>query len=305
MSLYTQPEKQAVEAFIAMRAADIPEQIHISHAVALLALSHIQERLPQCGMISEGGQMTLTRETLPRSRGDVMLLPQFLFTINWADSGPGISWPETYHATYLPVFDRYIVTASLDGPDMWGVTDLAIGSFAANCDLITGSGRAISAWWAMQRDHDQERFAYVWSEGSVSRELAYRWADEVWLPEIEEEEYIDEPDEPSLPESLLPILAGTDDEATTAAVRRRILDDGDLLLLANGIHLPPERIAISDSTALISEFEKLLPKPQGVIAGMARIYDKLPKLKLRIELFQRITGRLPTICETTALYKII
>ena len=71
---------------------------------------------------------------------------------------------------------------------MWGVTGLAIGSFDAECDLLTGSSEVISAWWAMQHDHDQERFAYVWSEGRVSSDLADQWADRVWSVEIQEED---------------------------------------------------------------------------------------------------------------------
>ena len=53
--------------------------------------------------------------------------PQLVCTINWADSGPGYSWPESYHVTYLPGFDRFVMTASRDGPDAWGCVDQAIG----------------------------------------------------------------------------------------------------------------------------------------------------------------------------------
>ena len=75
---------------------------------------------------------------------------------------------------------------------MWGVTDLAIGSFAADRDLIRGAGEVITAWWSMQRDHDQDRFAYVWSEGRVALEQASHWADTVW--ETSEDEDMDEED---------------------------------------------------------------------------------------------------------------
>ena len=188
MELYTDEERRNLEQFLALTASDIPDQIPVAHAVAILALANVQSRLPQCGIVTADGQLKLTREQLQLWRQDVVLLPQFLFMINWADSAPGISWPETYYVTYLPLIDRYIVTASLDCPDMWGVTDLAIGSFDAGCDLLTGSGEVISAWWAMQRNHGQERFAYVWSEGRVSSDLADHWADQVWAVEIEEED---------------------------------------------------------------------------------------------------------------------
>lgn len=192
MMLYTEAEQQAVETFLTLSADDIPDQVPVAHAVAILALSRVQERLPQCGVVNDQGYLTLTRQAFPRWRADIVVLPQFLFMINWADSAPGISWPESYFATYLPVFDRFIVTASQDCPDMWGVTDLAIGSFAADRDLTTGAGEVITAWWSMQRNHDQDRFAYVWSEGRVGHEQANHWADTVW--ETSEDEDMDEED---------------------------------------------------------------------------------------------------------------
>lgn len=47
--------------------------------------------------------------------------PELVCCINWADSGPGYSWPESYYVTYLPGLEKYIVTASLDSPDVWGL----------------------------------------------------------------------------------------------------------------------------------------------------------------------------------------
>jgi len=188
MTIYTLQELQAVEAFIALRADEIPGQIPIANAVATLALSNVQSQLPQCGVVSDEGTVTLTRKQFPICRRNVVLLPQFLLTINWADSAPGISWPETYFVTFLPLIERHIVTASLDSPDLWGVTDLAIGSFDAERDLLTGSCEVIAAWWAMQRDNDQERFAYVWTAGRVSYALANHWADQVWPVSAEEED---------------------------------------------------------------------------------------------------------------------
>lgn len=188
MSIYTSQEQQSVEAFFAMSVSDIPDHIPIANAIATLALSNVQSRLPQCGVFDEEGRLTLTRKPIPAWRRDIVLLPQHLFTINWADTAPGISWPETYFATYLPIIDRFIVTASMDCPDMWGVTDLAIGSFDAETDLIMGSGQVVSAWWAMQRDHCQERFAYVWAEGRIALETANQWADQVWSIDDDEED---------------------------------------------------------------------------------------------------------------------
>ena len=152
MTCYSPEEQKALDAFLAMSASDISGRTPVAHAVARLVLSDVHSHLPQCGVISPEGRVALTRAKFPTRRQDVVLLPQFLFMINWADSAPGISWPETYYATCLPIIDRCIVTASQDCPDMWGVTDLAIGSFDAGSDLLAGSGEVIAAWWAIQRD---------------------------------------------------------------------------------------------------------------------------------------------------------
>lgn len=188
MDLYAPDERRNLDQFLALTAVQIPDHIEVANAVATLALSTVQSRLPQCGIVTDDGNVTLTRKQFSHWRRDVVLLPQFLFMINWADSAPGVSWPETYYATFLPLIDRYIVTASQDSPDMWSVIDLAIGSFEAERDLLIESGEVISAWWAMQREHDQERFAYVWTPGRVSSALANRWADQVWPGETEEED---------------------------------------------------------------------------------------------------------------------
>ena len=51
------------------------------------------------------------------------LEPELLFCVNWADSAPGISWPEAYYVTFIPGLDHYVVTASRDSRDLFGCTD--------------------------------------------------------------------------------------------------------------------------------------------------------------------------------------
>ena len=101
----------------------------VFNAVARLVLSHIQCRLPQWSTTGSSGEVQAARSHQPLRQSPVNLLPRHLFTINWADSGPGFSWPEAYHLTFLPGFDRFVVTASQDSPEMHGYTDEAIGHF--------------------------------------------------------------------------------------------------------------------------------------------------------------------------------
>jgi len=153
----------------------------LANAVARIVLSAIQNRLPQVGIFNGEGEVVFGRSYYPRPDRPVELLPQFLFMINWADSAPGLSWPESYHVTYLPGYDRYVVTASQDSTDIWGYTELAIGWFDGGTDILTGARNAITGWWEeITRGSDQPRWEYVWEEGIVSRAEAESWADAAW-----------------------------------------------------------------------------------------------------------------------------
>jgi hypothetical protein len=166
------------------------EDSPLRNAVARIALGVIQNRLPQWGMVDENGTVTLSRERFERPIRNVVLLPQHLFTINWADSGPGYSWPETYHSTYIPGYDCYLVTAAFDGEDMYGVTELAIGYFDGSKLPVQASADVIMGWWRYLRENSQERWAYVWDEGLIDAQTANAWGELVWpeySPEVEEE----------------------------------------------------------------------------------------------------------------------
>lgn len=188
MNIFTSDECEVITAFLCLSAWDIPDEIPIANTVAKLALSKIQSRLPKSGAIDSEGVLSLTRNNFQSRSRQIEFCPMFLFMINWADSGPGLSWPETYYATYFPNIDRYVVTASLDCPDMWGVTDLAVGSFSPKLGLIEGAKTIICAWWGTQRSNGQERFAYVWNEGLVNSKQASGWADQVWRNDFNEED---------------------------------------------------------------------------------------------------------------------
>lgn len=128
--------------------------------------------------------------------------------------------------------------------------------------------------------------------------------------EAKEEEHDDdeweEPDpfEPAFPDSLLAALGSSTAREVTGPLRKRILADPSLILLANGTKAP-DGIARNEAVSeLLADFESSLPKPQGAIAGMARKMSKLPRLRLRVELFLHVNGRLPDTTETALLFDI-
>jgi hypothetical protein len=123
----------------------------------------------------------------------VELLPQHLFTINWADSGPGVCWPVAYLATYVPGFDRTIVTASADTPEMYGACDFALGAFGPERSIVQGSREAITADWTKQRDkYEQGRLENLFDTGLIDPAEAVAWADKVWSDRHQEDEESDE-----------------------------------------------------------------------------------------------------------------
>jgi hypothetical protein len=159
--------------------SEIPDYRRIDTAVAQILLERIQDHLPNW----MGDRFVIARGIFDRrARRKIELWPHHLLTINWADSGPGLSWPVAYKATYVPLFDRIVVTASADCPETFGgVCDVAIGAFGSETSILEGSRRIIISDWTNQwRRHDQERWAYLFDTGIVSKAEADAWADEVW-----------------------------------------------------------------------------------------------------------------------------
>jgi hypothetical protein len=166
----------------------IPEEINgyqarSSAGVAQIVLDRIQGRLPQWMGPTGGARPYFDR----RVRRKVELWPQHLFTINWADTAPRYSWPVAYKATYVPGFDRTVVTASADCTEVFGVCDIAIGAFGPEVSILQGTRDIIVNHWTWQQDEwGQARWAYLLDTVLVGEAEAQAWADEVWANHSEE-----------------------------------------------------------------------------------------------------------------------
>ena len=88
--------------FFALDSRDLMGDLTLRHRVASQLLGPIQHFLPQCHVFDAAGQLCVTRQPLPPIARTVVPLPQHLLLINWADSAPGVSWPEDYYCTYVP-----------------------------------------------------------------------------------------------------------------------------------------------------------------------------------------------------------
>jgi hypothetical protein len=156
-------------------------------AVAQILLHHVQGSLPQWASVT-ADKVSLNRKEHKRHKDARLAFnPQLICTINWADSGPGFSWPESYHVTYLPGFDKFVITASRDGPDAWGCSDHAIGVADGSLNPVEAAKEVIVDFWAtLVSDWEHSRWAYLFSEGLIDKQTANEWADEVWCDSEQE-----------------------------------------------------------------------------------------------------------------------
>ena len=157
---------------------DYPSQTEI--AVAQIVLQRIQGRLPQWLTTTERGFLIAGRRASlrPTKVEYLNLKPELLFCVNWADSAPGISWPEAYYITHIPGLDQYIVTASRDSRDIFGCTDHALGFSAASKPRLEACRAILVRYWKKQFACG-ERWDRLFDEGVVDITVAERWAKDV------------------------------------------------------------------------------------------------------------------------------
>jgi hypothetical protein len=187
---YVEGSSEPADAANIYDALEVPANAtppRLAIAVAQILLHHVQGALPQWASVS-GGTIQLNRNEHKRHKDARLAFnPQLVCTINWADSGPGFSWPESYYVTYLPGFDKFVITASRDGPDTWGCADHAIGVANGGRSPIEGARQAVTEFWRLQViEWEQPRWAGVFAEGLVDAKTANVWADEIWCPLQEE-----------------------------------------------------------------------------------------------------------------------
>ena len=165
------------------------DNLMLENAVARICLEPVAPELPQWASIRDG-KITLGRTRRRRTalRSHRPRQPKYLFTINWADSGPGFSWPEKYFVARIPGYEVCIVTGSADCPDVHGYADFALGWYLGGVSDVDKAGESIRAWWTRQQGWGQQRWAYLFGTGAVNATTAKRWADDVWGQEEDDED---------------------------------------------------------------------------------------------------------------------
>jgi len=156
--------------------------IELDNGVASILLNTVQSRLPNYGVVDSEGEVKMGRITSPVEARKLQLLPSFLFSIDWAATAPGVSWPESYFVTYVPSVNLYIVTASQDDDVLWGYSDLAIGFCRAIRTPEIGVKKIIQSWWrrASGDPKVREPWEIFWRAGLIDKSRAEAWRDQVF-----------------------------------------------------------------------------------------------------------------------------
>ena len=163
----------------------------LENTAARIALAPIQDRLPQWACFNLSYKPLFGRTLRPFPLRKANSQPLLLFGINWATSGPCCDWPEHYHVTWIPHYDRYLVTASSDSKAVHGFEDIALGSFAPSSKRGADRksiGSIISWHWGDLYSRGQEfPWESLWRAGAIGHELPFKWRDEIWPPEMEKD----------------------------------------------------------------------------------------------------------------------
>lgn len=162
---------------------DFGNELTLQNAVARICLQNLQCQLPQWASGDrKTRELVFTRKTRKASALPTrVLVSRHLFEINWANSGPGFSWPQAYTATRIPGFDVVIVCASDDTPEIVGYCDYAIGFYPQSANDYENIHRIIVAYWrSLVDEYDQERWEELLGTGVIDEKSALAWADEVW-----------------------------------------------------------------------------------------------------------------------------
>jgi hypothetical protein len=179
----SEPEVSAalVEAN-AYRVNEFSRYSALQGAVGALLLRNMQPKLPRSALfypranllaVSRGGGR-------PTEGSRMSLVGRHLFTISWAEGGPGMSWPTAYYAVWLPIRDVWIVTASDDTGEMLGFLDVALGWFPATTIWEDGVAAIITQDWTAWAADRQPGWQEVSASGRLSTETLWRCRQRAW-----------------------------------------------------------------------------------------------------------------------------
>ena len=147
----------------------------LANAVARIALSPIRSKLPKWASVSNSEVYHTRQEDIESklpARG-FRSQPILALTLNWADSGPGQSWPLDYYVTWIPHYDNYVVTVSYDDVVVEGYLDLAIGTLPERARVEVELKKVIQDHWKKTAEY-LHGWQECWNKGIVKDPWAWR-----------------------------------------------------------------------------------------------------------------------------------
>ena len=147
----------------------------LANAVARIALSPIRSKLPKWASVRNSEVYHTRQEDIESklpARG-FRSQPILALTLNWADSGPGHSWPLDYYVTGSPLYEHYVVTVSYDDVVVEGYLDLAIGTLPERARVEVEMKKVIQDHWKKTAEY-LHGWQECWNKGIVKDPWAWR-----------------------------------------------------------------------------------------------------------------------------------
>ena len=153
---------------------------NLQAAVANICLSTASD-LTQWAISRKEGEIFFGRPLKkPGDRPARILLPQTVGRINWATSGPGISWPEKYYLTRIPHYECWILTASQETSEVSGYLDWAVHHTPATLQPEEAARQSLLVYWSDCAQLGQRPFEEIEYAGLLDTQELLEIAALVW-----------------------------------------------------------------------------------------------------------------------------
>jgi hypothetical protein len=177
----------------AFRVNQVSRYTPLQAAVGALLVRDIESRLPTTAVFFPRLDLVavMRRGARPARGSGMSLIGRHLFSINWADGGPGMAWPTAYYTIWVPIIEQWVVTASDDSGSMLGFLDVALGAFPGSDDWQEGVCSILKADWTQWAKERQPRWEELTSLGVLGAEVIYATADAAWSASDEGDQEIE------------------------------------------------------------------------------------------------------------------
>jgi hypothetical protein len=106
------------------------------------------------------------------------LRPRHLLTASWPGRHVGRPSSISYYLTWVPGYDRYVVSRAVSGTAATG--DAALGHFGTDVPRLEGLRDILVAGWAQLAHEGAGRWSSIRSTGQLTFQLIEAWADLIW-----------------------------------------------------------------------------------------------------------------------------